>query len=124
MRFESDVSTMMARSVRLDVGRPDYLGPLFGIVSDKLTEVSGRTCKWNSAQLGKACLQHRIGEAGVDLFTQLVDNLLRRIFRRSDAVPIARFEAWHEIGHGWNVSDRIQSHRGGDCERKQLFCSN
>src|SRR5262249_55974569 len=39
-------------SLRLDIGRPDHLGPLFGFVRDELAEVGRRTLKWHPAELG------------------------------------------------------------------------
>src|SRR5262245_54398196 len=36
-------------SLRLDVGRPDHLGPLLGLVGDELAEVGGRARKRRAA---------------------------------------------------------------------------
>src|SRR5215471_5756283 len=44
------------QSLRLDVGRPDHLGPLPGFVGDELAEVAGRAWKLGAAKVGKARL--------------------------------------------------------------------
>jgi len=62
------------RSLRLDVGRPDHLAPLFGLVGDKLTEVGGRAWKHCATKVGKPRLDFGIGEARVDLRVELVAN--------------------------------------------------
>jgi hypothetical protein len=41
------------RSLRLDTGEPDHLGPFFGFVGDELPEVGRRAGKYHAAQLGK-----------------------------------------------------------------------
>jgi hypothetical protein len=61
-------------SLRLDVGRPDYLSPLVRFVSDELAEVGGRAWKCGGAPLGKPRLDFGIGEARVDLRVELVAN--------------------------------------------------
>src|SRR3974390_1847632 len=66
-------------SVRLDTGELDHLGPLFGVVGDKLAEVGGRTWKHPRAQLGKPRLELGVGQSSVDLPVELVDDLGRRV---------------------------------------------
>ena len=63
-----------AASFGLDVGRPDHLAPLFGLVGDKLTEVGGRAWKHCATKVGKPRLDFGIGEARVDLRVELVAN--------------------------------------------------
>ena len=58
--------------LRLDVGRPDYFGPLLGVVGDELSEVAGRARKHRAAKLGKPRRQLWIGEGDVDFFVELV----------------------------------------------------
>ena len=45
-------STVTTGLVRLDVGRPDHLSPLFRFGCDQLAEVRGRSRKQHAAQLG------------------------------------------------------------------------
>ena len=59
---------------RLDVGRPDHLASLFGLVGDKLTEVGGRAWKHCATKVAKPRLDFGIGEARVDLRIELVAN--------------------------------------------------
>jgi hypothetical protein len=42
-----------AGSLRLDVGRADHFGPLFGFVGDELAEVGGRAWKHRAPKLGE-----------------------------------------------------------------------
>src|SRR5262249_48982284 len=54
-------------SLRLDIGSPDHLAPLLGVVGDELTELGRRARKHRAAEVGKACFQPGIGEARIDL---------------------------------------------------------
>src|SRR5262249_19320977 len=60
--------------LHLDVGRPDYLAPLLGIVGDEFAEVGGRARERLAPQVGKPRLHLGIGEARVDLRVELVAN--------------------------------------------------
>src|SRR5215813_8888869 len=59
---------------RLDVGRPDHLAPLLGVIGDELFEVGGREREHRAAEVGKPCLDFGIGKARVDLRVELVAN--------------------------------------------------
>src|SRR5262245_32913325 len=50
-------------SVRLDVGRPDHLAPLLGILDDVIAEFGGRACKRLEPQVGKARFRPLICES-------------------------------------------------------------
>src|SRR5690242_3424359 len=80
-------------SVCLDVGRPDDLAPLLGLVRNQLSEVGRRAWKCGDAQLGKPRLHLGISEGRIDLLVKLVNNLRRRVFWRADAGPKARLVA-------------------------------
>src|SRR6516164_3484749 len=54
-------------SLRLDVGRPNNLGPLLGLVSDELAKVGGGAWHHRCAKVGQPRLDLGIGEARVDL---------------------------------------------------------
>jgi|307.fasta_scaffold21668_2 hypothetical protein len=60
--------------LHLDVGRPDHLAPLLGIVGDEFAEVGGRARERLAPQVGKPRLHLGIGEARVDLRVELVAN--------------------------------------------------
>jgi hypothetical protein len=67
--------------LRLDVGTPDHLGPCVSVFDDKLSERGGRIDEGAAAQLGKPRFQLRIGQSGIDLHVELVDDLSRRVPR-------------------------------------------
>src|SRR5262249_7325974 len=73
-------------SLGLDVGRPDHLAPLLGVVGDELSEIDGRADKRRASKVGKPRLHLGIGEAGVDLLVELVDDLRRRVLGYADAI--------------------------------------
>jgi hypothetical protein len=58
-------------SLRPDIGRPDHLGPFFGIFGGEPDEVGTRTRKHFGAQLGKPCLHPGIVEARIDFFGRI-----------------------------------------------------
>src|SRR5262245_52252361 len=103
----------------LDVGRPDYLSPLLGFLSDELAELGGRAGKWGFAEIGKPRLHLGIGEASVDPLVELADDLSWRARRHADPVPVACLVARHELTHGRDVRQRVLARRSGYCERAQ-----
>src|SRR5262245_35442337 len=64
-----------ATSLRLDIGGPDHLAPLFGFLSDQLAEVSGRTRKHRAAEVSEPRFHVGIGESRIDLLVECVDDL-------------------------------------------------
>ena len=105
--------------LRLDVGGPDHLAPLLGLVGDELAEVGGRADKRCASQVGKLRLHFGIGESSVNLFVELVDHLDRCGLWCADAEPGDRLVARHEFAEGRDVRQRVRARRGGDCERPQ-----
>src|SRR5215510_13546540 len=91
-----------APSLRLDVGRPDYLGPLVGFGGDEFAEIGGRSRQRRTTQIDKARFHLGIGEAGVDLLVELVDDLDGRVPGCADPVPGTRLVPRQEIAHGRN----------------------
>src|ERR1700722_7766416 len=77
-------------SLRLDIRELDHLGPFLGFVGNELAEIGRRAGKHHGAEIGKPLLQRGIGEAGIDLFVQLVDDVGGRALWRADAVEGAR----------------------------------
>src|SRR5262249_52710060 len=75
-----NISPRSSGSLRLDAGELDHLGPLLGIFGDQLTEVGGRAGKRRAAQVGKLRLDFRVGERGINLPVELVDDFGRRAF--------------------------------------------
>jgi hypothetical protein len=77
---------------RLDVGRPDHLGPLLGLVGDELTELGRRARKRGRSEIGNSRLDLGIGEPRIYFFVQFVDYLCGRALRRTcvDGAALAR----------------------------------
>src|SRR5262245_10037032 len=55
----------------------------------------------------------------LDLAVNLLDDFGRRGLWCADALPIARFVAWHELSHGRDVRQRLRASGRGDRERAQ-----
>src|SRR5215813_11287459 len=107
------------RSLRLDVGRPDHLAPLFGFLGNVFAEVGGRAWKHSATKVGKARLHLGIVESRVDLLVELVDDFGRRGLRCAEAVPNTPLVARQELTHGRDVRQRFRARRCGYCERTQ-----
>ena len=76
--------------VRFDIRCPDHLAPLLAVLGDELSELCGRARQHHGAKFGKPRLDPGIGESGVDLFVDLVDNLSRRVLGCAEAQPRVR----------------------------------
>src|SRR6516225_3467958 len=90
-------------SPRLCAGELDYFAPLLGIVSDELAEIRDRAGKYHAPKVGKPRLQLGISEPRIDLAIELINDLGRRVFGRTEANPLARLETRHEIANGRDV---------------------
>ena len=90
-------------SLRLDVGCPDHLGPFLGFCGYKMAEISGRSGKWFTAEVGEPRLYLGIGKTCIDLLVELAHDLDGRFHRSADAKPLAGFISRHELAHGWEV---------------------
>src|SRR5262249_441571 len=90
----------LRRSLRLDARELHHLAPLLGLICDELSKVGGRERKHIATDVGKLRLQLGIGERGVDLPVELVDDLGRRIFGRAEAIHRACLVAWDELADG------------------------
>src|SRR5262245_55987767 len=113
-----------AASVGLDVGRPDHLGPLLGLFGDELAEIGGRADKRRASKVGKPRLHLGIGEAGVDLLVELVDDLRRRVLAYCAAIPVARLITRQELTHGRDIRQRVRARRGRHRQRPELARPN
>src|SRR5262245_25908117 len=112
-----NVNSHVVSLLRLDVGRADHLGPLLGFVSDEFPKLYGREREPVATQIAKPRLDLRVGEAGVDLLIELVDDLDRRGLRGTDAEPSARLVARHELTNGRDVRQYVRARRGSNGER-------
>src|SRR5215467_4607195 len=93
------------RSLGLCAGELDYFAPLLGIVSDELAEVRDRAGKYHASKVGKPRLQLGISEPRIDLAIELINDLGRRVFGRTEANPLARLETRHEIANGRDIRE-------------------
>src|SRR6516165_11407803 len=104
-------------SVRPDARELDHLGPLLGFVSDELSEFGRRHRHRHAPKLGEPRLKLGVGEDGIDLSVELLDDLSGRVFRHANAVPRTRLVTRHEIAHGWKVRQRLRAFRCLYCQR-------
>src|SRR6266481_3142413 len=105
--------------LRLDVGCLDYLAPLLGFIGNELAEIGRRARNGRAAKIGQSCLQFGVGDAGVDLPVELVDDIDRCVPGRADALPAARLVPRHKFAQGRNVWQNLRTRWGCDCERAQ-----
>src|SRR5215472_17136064 len=66
--------------LRLDVRCSDHLGRFLGFGRNMLSELGWRIGKHDGSQVGKLRLGFRVGERGIDLPVELVDDFGRRAF--------------------------------------------
>ena len=76
-------------SVRLGARELDHPGPLLRFVGDEPSEVGGRTRKRCAAQISEPRLDLGIGEARIDLFVELANDVGGRVLGNADAIPLA-----------------------------------
>src|SRR5262245_53507758 len=84
---ERNVMECPAELLRLDRCELDHLAPLLDFVDDELAELGGRTRKHRAAQVREPRFHLWVGESGVDLSVELIDELGRGGLRCADAVP-------------------------------------
>src|SRR6478609_9632054 len=112
---------MLSRTLlRLDIGGANYLGPLFGFVGDQTPEFGGRAANSNATYIGEPRHHLGIGEACVDLFVDLVDDLVWRCLWRGRAEPRAHLVALDKLPDGRKVRQRLRALRAGDRKTAQL----
>src|SRR5262245_6812057 len=99
----------LRRSLGLDVGGPDDLGPFLGFLGEELAVFGRRERKRRVAEVGNPRPNPGIGEAGVDLAIEPVDDLDGRVARRAKALGPARLETRHEFRDGRHVRQRVDA---------------
>src|SRR5262245_54105636 len=106
----TDVTEYLAKScgsLGFDVGGVDHLGPLLGFFGNERPEIARRATENKAAELDELSLQLGLGEAGIDLLVELIDDLGRRLCRCAEAEIAARLVAWHKFGHGRKIRERV-----------------
>src|SRR5262249_23584803 len=109
-----------AGSLRLDVRRPDYLAPLLGFVSDEFAKVGGREHEWRAPLVDKSRLDLGVGEAGVYLLVELVDDFGGGGPRGAEAAHRTRLLARHQNGPTPEVGQCLGAGRGGSCKGRDF----
>src|SRR5262249_49173113 len=94
-------------SLGLEVGGVDHLSPLLGFFCHERPEIARRATENNAAEGGELSLQLGIGEAGIDLLVEFIDDLIGRVLGRTDPIPATSLVVWQELSHGRDVRQRL-----------------
>src|SRR5262249_23886112 len=94
---------VLAGSLRLNARELDHLGQLLGFGSNELSEFGRRHRHRHAPKVGDPRLKLWVGEDGIDLSVELLDDLSGRVFRHANAVPRTRLVTRHEIAHRRDV---------------------
>src|ERR1043166_9725606 len=79
----------------LDPGELDHPGPLLDRIGDDRAELRGRAAEHRPAELDNARSDPGVREAGIELPVEQLDDVGRRVLRRTDAGKAARLVAGH-----------------------------
>src|SRR5262245_15037050 len=90
-------------SFRVDIGRPNHLRPLFGVVCDELPESGRRQWQRHASKIEQPLLHPGVGESSIDLLVKLLDDVSWRALGRADALPPAGLVAWPKLAHRRNI---------------------
>src|ERR1700716_676220 len=60
-------ASIVARSIWLDIGRPDDLAPLLGMFNNECAELGGRACERLQAQIDEPRLELHAGKGLIDV---------------------------------------------------------
>src|SRR5262249_14591668 len=86
-------------SFRLDVGRPDDLGPLFCFGCHERTELSRAEKQWQGVRLRNARAAFGIRQASIDFGIEPFDDLWRNAPSDSKPVPATDFKSRNCVSH-------------------------
>src|SRR5262249_26330385 len=99
--------------------------PHFSVSSTmSLPKSLGEPRQRDAAEIDNPRLHLGVGDAGIDLLVELVDDLDRRVPGCADAKPAASLVARYEFGDGRDVPQRIQAPLGGHRQRAQFAGSH
>src|ERR1700730_16369291 len=68
-------------SIRFDARALDHFSPLLGFGGDELLAFGQRHGHWYDTEVGKPCLEPRVGKNGIDLRVEHLNDLGGRAFR-------------------------------------------
>src|SRR5262249_32348364 len=74
-------------SFRLDIGGGEHLAPFFRFICNEAAQVGGRAGEQDAAHVGEPRFDLRIGETGIDLGVEALDDHGGRVLRRRNAEP-------------------------------------
>src|SRR5258707_12697893 len=109
-------------SIRLDVGIPDHLAPLLGVVDNELAELGGRGCIRLQAQIDEPRLELRAGKRLIHELIEDGEDLRRRVSRRADPLPTARLVARPKFANRWDVRQYLDAFGCRHSQGSQLTC--
>src|SRR6266568_5711137 len=84
-------------SFRLGARRLDHFAPFIDLLHEELAEISRRAWKHRAAQVGEVRPHLRIGEGGVNLLVEYVDDLSGSIPGYAKSIGSARLVARQNI---------------------------
>jgi hypothetical protein len=99
----------MSASLHLRTGELDHLRPLFGLISEMPSKVSGRPLERRSAQFSQACIDFGVCQRSIDFLVQLLDDLGRRVLGSANTPPRASLISRYyspTVGRSGKASDR------------------
>ena len=91
---------------RLDVRRPDHLGPFHAFIRYEFSELGGRTCEDGLTKIGNGLLDFGISQARIDRLVERIDDWRGRILGGDNAHPAERFIAGYKLGNGRHIWQR------------------
>src|SRR5262249_62131521 len=103
-----------SESVRLDVGRPDHLAPLFGLLLKPPPVIRGRAAGDAAAQVSKPQLQFAVRQRGVNLVVQFVDDLKGCVLGCANAYPRSRIVTRQKLTQRWDLRQDLRARRSGN----------
>src|SRR5260370_22808593 len=113
--------SVIARSLHLDAGLLDQLGPLVGVAPQEGVELGRRQGHGDGALLGPGLADRRFGDDPGDLGVQPVDDLRGHALGRHDAEPDRRLIARHaRLAHRRHVGQHGRALLPRGCQRADL----
>ena len=116
----------ISRLLRREVGKPwagrsihEYLAPLFGFLGDELTEAGGRARKHRDPQSVEPRFYSGIGETGIDLLVELINDFGGCVLWRADAEPDTQLVARHKLAHSRDIRKHFRA--GRRCHRQRML---
>src|SRR5580700_11532953 len=74
-------------SIRFDARELDHFSPFLGFGGDELLAFGRRHGHWYDTEVGKPCLEPRVGKSGIDLLVEHLSDLGGRAFRSAEPLP-------------------------------------